>query len=123
MEEEEAVGVVSLFDALKARVVVTPEGVLPVRFEVVGLPNVGSGARHELAQFTHRRGDGGAPRLLYVGFVSRPAAIGRRLAHRTDGHRGGVYEGGIDRGISRRGDERGDEARALIGFEGAGCHR
>ena len=64
MEEEEAVGVVFLFDALKARIVVTPEGVLPVRFEVVRLPDVGGGARQELPQFAHRRGDGGsvAPR-------------------------------------------------------------
>jgi len=39
MEEEEAVGVVFLLDALKARIVVAPEGVLPVRLEVDGLPD------------------------------------------------------------------------------------
>src|SRR6516164_6073455 len=39
VEEEEAVGVVFLLDALKARIVVAPEGVLPVRLEVVRLPD------------------------------------------------------------------------------------
>ena len=39
MEEEEAVGVVFLLDALKARIVVATEGVLPVRLEVDGLPD------------------------------------------------------------------------------------
>src|SRR6516225_2192462 len=58
MEEEEAVGVVFLLNALKAPVVVAPEGVLPVRLEVVRLPDVGGGARHEFAQFAHRCGDG-----------------------------------------------------------------
>jgi hypothetical protein len=44
MEEEEAVGVVLLLDAFKTRVIVAPERVLPVRFEVVRLPDVGGGA-------------------------------------------------------------------------------
>src|SRR5262249_4924614 len=51
MEEEEAVWVVFLLNALKALVVVAPEGVLPFRLEVVRLPNVGGGARHGVAQF------------------------------------------------------------------------
>ena len=64
MEEEEAARVVLLLDCAKARIVVAPEGVLPVRFQLVRLPDAGGGARQELPQFAHRRGDGGsvAPR-------------------------------------------------------------
>ena len=47
MEEVEAVGVVFLLDALKARIVVAPEGVLPVRLEVVGLPDKEESAPRE----------------------------------------------------------------------------
>ena len=50
VEEEEAVGVVFLLDALKARIVVAPEGVLPVRLEVVRLPDKEESAPRE----THR---------------------------------------------------------------------
>jgi len=50
MEEEEAVGVVFLLEALKARIVVAPEGVLPVRLEVVRLADKEESAPRE----THR---------------------------------------------------------------------
>src|SRR5580658_6161063 len=54
MDEEEALGIVFVLDRAQPRVVLAPEGVLPVRLEKVGFPDIGADAGQELADFVHR---------------------------------------------------------------------
>ena len=95
VEEEEAVGVVFLLDALKVRIVVAPEGVLLVRLEVVRLPDKeesaprethrGAGAIHQFPQTSRglfiRGPDGSAGT---AGIAGHAVASGRPTALKLD---------------------------------------
>src|SRR5208283_2293409 len=80
MEEEEALGIVFVLYRAKPRVIFAPEGVLPIRLEKVGFPDIRSGAGQELADFVHRLLGGSSLALSgrRIRLMSGNAGIGGR---------------------------------------------
>src|SRR5271155_3602312 len=78
VDEEETLGIVFVLDRAQPRVIFTPEGVLPVRLEEVGFPDIGADAGQELAYFVHGlvHGIELTPRRRRVGLMSGNAGIG-----------------------------------------------
>src|SRR5262249_53912839 len=113
MEKEEAVGIVFVLDRAKPRIVSAPEGVLPIRLEEVGFPDVGANAGQELADFAHGRVDGlslaaGGRR---VRLVAGNARIGGLSQGAGDRQRESVRDRWIHRRILGRGDRLRRRAR------------
>ena len=116
MEEEEAIRIVFVLDRAKPRVVLAPEGVLPVRLEEIGFPDVGADAGQELADFVHRfvHGLSLALRDRRVRLMAGYAGIGGLSERAADRQREGVDDRWVHRRILRRGDRLRRRARKAL---------
>src|SRR3984957_17085911 len=82
MKEKETVRVVFAFDREQPLVVLAPEGLLPMRLEEIGFPDIRADARQEFADWVHRffHGLGLGPRGRRVRLMAGNAGIGGRSA-------------------------------------------
>src|SRR5690348_2827529 len=102
VDEEQAGGVVLLFDLREAGVIGAPVGMLPILFEEIAFGDVGSAVGGDGAEFVHAAMDllagfaGGGS----VGFVAAHAGIAA-FAFGDDGEREGIQHSRIGGSVSR----------------------
>src|SRR5260370_503979 len=106
VDEEEAGGIVFVLDRAEPRIIFAPKGVLPIRLEEVGFPDIGADAGQKLADFVHSPVGGLslALRDRRVRLMSGNAGIGGLLEGAADYEREGVDHRGGPRRLPGCGD-------------------